>query len=138
LVKEKCSLTTDLGRFVNTIECDVTDHYMVTCILHTAVICHAVARYRLGRTILPSIINHFSNSLSDLTQLLPEPKQTDELDELTSTMTSILSRTLDIVAPIRLKKVREKIIAPWYNNTTHVLKRETRNLEHKWKKIIII
>jgi len=108
LVKEKCSLTTDLGRFVNTIECDVTDHYMVTCILRTAVICHAVPHYRPVRTILPSTIDHFSNSLSDLTQLLPEPKQTDELDELTSTMSSILSRTLDIVAPIRLKKGQRK------------------------------
>ena len=88
---------------------DVTDHYMVTCILRTAVICHAAPRYRPGRTILPSTINNFSNCLSNLSQLLPEPKQTDELEELTSTMSTILSGTLDIVAPIRLKKVREKI-----------------------------
>ena len=48
-------------------------------------------------------------------------------------MSTILSRTLDVVAPIKLKMFREKIKAPWYNNTTHVLKRETRNLERKWK-----
>ena len=112
---------------------DVTDHYMVTCILRTPVIYHAAPRYRLGRTILPSTIDNFSNSLSDLSQLLSEPKQTDELEELTSTMSTILSGSLDIVAPIRLKKVREKSKAPWYNNTTRVLKRETRNLERKWK-----
>jgi len=40
---------------------------------------------------------------------------------------------LDIVAPIRLKKVREKTKAPWYNSATHAIKRETRNLERKWK-----
>ncbi|XDV52100.1 hypothetical protein PO909_020865 [Leuciscus waleckii] len=36
--------------------------------------------------------------------LLPGPKQTDELEELTSTMSTILSRTLDVVAPTKLKK----------------------------------
>ena len=104
---------------------------MVTCILRTAEICHVAPRYRPGRTILPSTIDHFSNCLSDLSQLLSEPKQTDELEEMTSTMSTIFSSTLDIVAPIRLKKVREKTKAPWYNSVTHVLKRETRILERK-------
>ncbi|KAI5086468.1 hypothetical protein C0J45_23356, partial [Silurus meridionalis] len=42
--------------------------------------------------------------------------------------------TLDTVAPIRLKKVREQAPAPWYNSHTHVLKRTARNLERKWRK----
>ncbi len=41
---------------------------------------------------------------------------------------------LETVAPIKLKKVREKRAAPWYNSYTHFLKKETRNLERKWKK----
>ncbi len=41
---------------------------------------------------------------------------------------------LETVAPIKLKKVREKRAAPWYNSYTHSLKKETRNLERKWRK----
>ncbi len=50
-------------------------------------------------------------------------------------MGTIFSNTLDIVAPIKLKKVREKRAAPWYNSYTHSLKKETRILERKWRKI---
>ncbi|KAI2668430.1 RNA-directed DNA polymerase from mobile element jockey [Labeo rohita] len=49
-------------------------------------------------------------------------------------MGTIFSDTLEAVAPIKLKKVREKRIAPWYNSNTHSLKKETRNLERKWRK----
>jgi len=50
------------------------NHYMETCILHTAEICHVAPRYRPGRKILPTAIDRFSNSLPDLSQLLSEPK----------------------------------------------------------------
>ncbi len=49
-------------------------------------------------------------------------------------MGTIFSNTLETVAPIKLKKVREKSAAPWYNSYTHSLKKETRNLERKWRK----
>jgi len=49
-------------------------------------------------------------------------------------MGTIFSNTLEIVAPIRLKKVRDKRAAPWYNSYTHSLKKETRILERKWRK----
>ncbi len=49
-------------------------------------------------------------------------------------MGTIFSNTLETVAPIKLKKVREKHAAPWYNSYTHSLKKETRNLERKWRK----
>ncbi len=50
-------------------------------------------------------------------------------------MGTIFSKTLETVAPIKLKKVREKRAAPWYNSYTHSLKKETRILERKWRKI---
>ncbi len=43
-------------------------------------------------------------------------------------MGTIFSNKLETVAPIKLKKVREKCAAPWYNSCTHSLKKETRNL----------
>ncbi len=49
-------------------------------------------------------------------------------------MGTIFSNTLETVAPIKLKKVREKRAVPWYNSYTHSLKNETRNLECKWRK----
>jgi len=38
---------------------DVTDHYMATCILRTAEICHVAPCYRPGRTILPTTTTFF-------------------------------------------------------------------------------
>ncbi len=49
-------------------------------------------------------------------------------------MGSIFSNMLETVAPIKLKKVREKRAAPWYNSYTHFLKKETRILEREWRK----
>ncbi len=106
---------------------------MVTCIIRTAEICQVTPRYRPGRTILPTTKDRFSNSLPDLSKLLSEPEQTDDLEEMTSSLSTIFTSTLDIVAPIRLKKVREKTKAPWYNSDTHAIKRETRILERIWK-----
>ncbi len=50
---------------------------------------------------------------------------------MTSNMGTIFSNTLETVAPIQLKKVREKRAAAWYNSYTHSLKKETRNLQSK-------
>ncbi len=49
-------------------------------------------------------------------------------------MGTIFSNTLETVAPIKLKNIREKCAAPWYNSYTHSLKKETRNLERNWRK----
>ncbi len=49
-------------------------------------------------------------------------------------MGTIFSNTLEAVAPIKFKKVREKLTAPCYNSYTHSLKKETRNRERKWRK----
>ncbi len=84
-------------------------------------------RYRPGRTIVPATKDRFTNNLPDLSQLLGVPINADELDKITSNMGTIFSNTLETVAPIKLKKVREKL-------ATHSLKKETRNLERKWRK----
>uniref|UniRef100_A0A8C1YN93 Reverse transcriptase domain-containing protein n=1 Tax=Cyprinus carpio TaxID=7962 RepID=A0A8C1YN93_CYPCA len=53
---------------------------------------------------------------------------------MTGNMGTICSKTLEAVAPMKLKKVREKRTVPWYNSNTHSLKKETRSLERKWRK----
>ncbi len=113
---------------------DVTDHFLVSCMLHITDINYMAPRYRPGRIIIPATKDRFTNNLPDLSQLLCVPINTDELDTITSNMGTIFSNTLETVAPIKLKKVREKSAAPWYNSYTHSFKKETRILERKWRK----
>ncbi len=113
---------------------DVTDHFLVSCMLHITDINCRPPRYHPGRTIVPATKDRFTNNLPDLSQLLCVPINTNELDKMTSNMGTILSNTLENVAPIKLKKVRGKRAVPWYNSYTHSLKKETRNLERKWRK----
>ncbi len=102
--------------------------YRACCILLMA------QHYRPGRTIVPATKDRFTNNLPDVSQLLCVPINTNELDKITSNMGTIFSNTLETVAPVKLKKVREKRVAPWYNRYTHSLKKETRNIERKWRK----
>ncbi len=108
---------------------DVTDHFLVSCMLHINDFNYMAPRYRPGGTIVPATKDRFTNNLPDLSQLLCVPITTDELDKITSNMGTIFSNMLETVAPIKLKKVREIRAAPWYNSYTHSLKKETRNLE---------
>ncbi len=87
---------------------DVTDHFLVSCMLHITDINYMTPRCRQGRTNVPAIKDRFTNNLPDLSQLLCVPINTDELEKMTSNMGSIFSNTLETVAPIKLKKVREK------------------------------
>ncbi len=95
---------------------DVTDHFLVSCMLHITDINYMAPRYRPGRTIVPATKDRFTNNLPDLSQLLCVPITTDDLDTITSNVGTIFSNTLEIVAPIKLRKVREKCAAPWYNS----------------------
>ncbi len=104
--------------------------------LHITYINYMAPRYRPGRTIVPATKDRFTNNLPDLSQLLCVPINTNELDTITSNLGTIFSNTLETVAPIRLKKVREKRAVPWYNSYTHSLKKETRILERKWSVIL--
>ncbi len=113
---------------------DVTDHFLVSCMLHINDFNYMAPHYSPGRTIVPATKDRFTNNLPDLSQLLYVPITTDELDKITSNMGTIFSNTLETVAPIKLKKVREKRAAPWFNSYTHSLKKGTCNLERKWRK----
>ncbi len=91
---------------------DVTDHFLVSCMLHITDINYMAPRYRPGRIIIPATKDRFTNNLPDLSQLLCVPINTDELDTITSNMGTIFSNTLETVTPVKLKKVREKRAAP--------------------------
>ncbi len=80
---------------------DVTDHFLVSCMLHITDINYKAPRYRPGRTIVPATKDRFTNNLPDLSQLLYVPQTIDELDTITSNIVTIFSNTLETVAPIK-------------------------------------
>ncbi len=49
-------------------------------------------------------------------------------------MDSLFSSTLETVAPLRLRKIKENSQTPWYNEHTRTLKRAARKMERSWKK----
>ncbi len=49
-------------------------------------------------------------------------------------MDSLFSNTLDTVAPLRLRKNKEKSPTPWYKEHTRALKRAARKMERSWRK----
>ncbi len=80
--------------------------YQACCILLilTIWLCFIVQ----AETIVPATKDRFTNNLPDLSQLLCVPINTDELDKITSNMGTILSNTLETVAPLKLKKGSRK------------------------------
>ncbi len=49
-------------------------------------------------------------------------------------MDTLFSSTLDTVAPLRLRKIKEKSPTPWYNEHTRALKRAVWKMECSWRK----
>ncbi len=64
---------------------DVTDHFLVSCMLHFNDFNYMAIRYHPGRTIVPATKDKFTNNMPDLSQLLYVPITTDELDKLLAT-----------------------------------------------------
>ncbi len=55
---------------------DVTDHFLVSCMLHITDINYMALHYRSGRNIVPATKDRFTNNLPDLSQLLCVPINT--------------------------------------------------------------
>ncbi len=76
----------------------------------------------------------FVSNLPDLSQFLSISNSSEQLDDVTETMNSLFSSTLDTVAPLRLRKIKENSPTPWYNEHTRTLKRAARKMERSWRK----
>uniref|UniRef100_A0A3B3B7H9 Reverse transcriptase domain-containing protein n=1 Tax=Oryzias melastigma TaxID=30732 RepID=A0A3B3B7H9_ORYME len=73
----------------------------------------------------------FSNILDKYSQSTLSPVDNDQF--VNDTMQA-LRGTLDAVAPLKLKLVRQNRVAPWFNAETRSLKQITRKLERKWRR----
>ncbi len=97
------------GIYVNGVEVlqqsdDISDHYLVLCKLHIAKAVHSTP-YKYGRTITSTTKDCFVSNLPDLSQFLSTSNSAEKLDDVTETMDSLFSSTLDMVAPLRLGKI---------------------------------
>ncbi len=111
---------------------DISYHYLVLCKLHIAKAVNSTP-YKYGRTITSTTKDCFVSNLPDLSQFLNISNSAETLD-VTETMDSLFSNTLDTVAPSRLRKIKEKSPTPWYNEHTRTLKRAARKMECNWRK----
>ncbi len=107
---------------------DISDHYLVLCIFYIAKAVKPTPCYKYGRTIT-SITN-----LHYLSQFLSISNSSEQLDDVTETMDSLFSSTLDTVTPLRLRKIKEKSPTPWYNEHTRAIKRAAWKMERSWIK----
>ncbi len=113
---------------------DISDHYLVLCKLHIVKAVNSTPSYKYGRTITSTTKDCFVSNLPDLSQFLSISNSSEQLDDVTETMNSLFSSTLDTIAPLRLRKIKEKSPTPWYNEHTRTLKRAARKMERSWRK----
>ncbi len=113
---------------------DISDHYLVLCIFHIAKAVKPTPCYKYGRTITLTTKDCFINNLPDLSQFLSISNSSEQLDDVKVTMDSHFSSTLDTVAPLRSRKIKEKSSTLWYNEHNQALKRAARKMEHSWRK----
>ncbi len=55
-----------------------------------------------------------------------------QIDDLVDSAAGSLRMTLDSIAPLKKKMIKQKRLAPWYNRQTRKLKQTSRKLESKW------
>ncbi len=102
--------------------------------LHIAKAVNSTPSYKYGRTITSTTKDCFVCNFPYLSQFLSISNSAEKLDDVTETMDSLFSSTLDTVAPLRLRKIKEKSPTPWYNEHTRALKRAARKMERSWRK----
>ena len=84
-----------------------------------------------SRTLNSSSAERFSSVFSELSKDMILPTDTNDL--VTCFNRRCLS-ALDLVAPLKTKKLRVGAPSPWLNDDIRSLKRECRKVERRWKK----
>ena len=74
-----------------------------------------------------------SMSCLNITEDLYVNLSPSQIDAFVDGITTCLRTTLDSVAPLKKKMMKQRKLAPWYNSQTRKLKQISRNLECKWR-----
>ncbi|XP_053535190.1 uncharacterized protein LOC108267429 isoform X1 [Ictalurus punctatus] len=116
----------------------VSDHYLISFIIRIDHNISTSSRYRVKRTYTSATAASFINNLAETSIRFGSPSDHTELDQATESLKSTLHYTLDRVAPLKRKIIREKKLAPWCNDQTRTLKQTTRQLERKWRQTKLV
>uniref|UniRef100_A0AAR2KDM3 Endonuclease/exonuclease/phosphatase domain-containing protein n=1 Tax=Pygocentrus nattereri TaxID=42514 RepID=A0AAR2KDM3_PYGNA len=111
----------------------ISDHYLISYELRFSHNIYTSPRYSTKRTIKPSTALQFIENLPELSTPVSTPSDPIELDLLTDYLENTLRSTLENVAPLKIKRIRQKNLAPWYNDKTRTLKQTARKLKRKWR-----
>ena len=118
----------------------LSDHYLITFEL-TLFDYPPLDKNVLGRNLSDGAINKFKetipsninplylNEIKDLNTYSPS-----QIDNLVNSVAGSFLTTLDSVAPLKKKVIKQQRLAPWYNSETRNLKRTKRKLEKVWRR----
>nr|XP_055057050.1 uncharacterized protein LOC129441427 [Misgurnus anguillicaudatus] len=131
-------LILSLGLNINDIEISpqsdaVSDHCLVSCTILLDRTAQSTTCYRLARTIISTTKDSFISTLPDLSQMKHVADNREDLDIIIENLNNVCSSTLDAVAPIRKKRIKEKPPAPWYDHHTAALKKVARKMERNYR-----
>ena len=117
----------------------LSDHYLIT--FEFTLVDHPPLKKNVfGRSISDSAINKFKekipsainplylNNIEDFYTYSPS-----QIDCLVDSVSDSFLTTLDSIAPLKKRVIKQQRLAPWYNAETRNLKRASRKLEKKWR-----
>ncbi|XP_056596745.1 uncharacterized protein LOC130415219 [Triplophysa dalaica] len=99
---------------------DISDHYLILCLLQWPTAANQTPCYKYGRTITSTTKDAFLDNLPELSKISSMSKSADDFDTTIENCNSTFSEILDTVAPLRLKKIKNSSPTPWYNEYIHI------------------
>ena len=118
---------------------DLSDHFLIT-FEFTLVDYPPLDKIVQGRSLSDGAINKFKETISSAIDPVYLNEIEDfynyspsQIDHLVDSVTGSLLSTLDSVAPVKNKVIKQQRLAPWYNTETRSLKRAVRKLERIWR-----
>ncbi|XP_050967090.1 uncharacterized protein LOC127166056 [Labeo rohita] len=86
---------------------DISDHYLVSCILQMTKTVNSTPYYKYGRTITSTTKDCFLSNLPDLSEFLSMSNSSEKLDDVTETIDSLFSDCLNCLNRRTLTKLLE-------------------------------
>ncbi len=79
---------------------DISDHYLALCKRHIAKAVNSTPRYKYCRTITSTTKDCFLRNLPELSPFLSISNSAEKLDDVSETVDSLFSRTLDMLLEV--------------------------------------
>ena len=118
----------------------LSDHYPITFNFPLPCNIKSDSKFSFRRTISSGAAKAFTDLLPgsycrvhEDSIVIPTNPNLAEINQLADSIQFTLRKTLDVVVPLKRKKIPQKKLAPWYNDHTRALKQALRKLERKWR-----